>query len=142
MITQLIPFTLKIFQYFGSFDKDVKSISKRYSIILKKKPPLQIAVIRCLKINEIILRDCSLNLVNPPADFKPLEGIYQVNGTFRLKEDNIFHLSESLIELPMGRGKIYPEIIIDLKEDLKLTGLSNLELFLELRLFIDFRINL
>ncbi len=110
-----------------SFDNTGKSNIERIFDNLKPETPAAEESKSSFKINEIILSDCSLNLVNPPADFKPLEGQYQVNGTFRLKKDNIFNLSEAGIELPSGRGKLYPEITIDISEKLKITGIIKLE---------------
>ena len=110
-----------------SFDNSGKSNIERIFESFKKKSSEEEQSKTSIKINEIILTDCSLNLVNPPSDFKPLEGVYIVNGKLRLKKDNIFHLSETGIELPAGRGKLFPDISIDLTEKLKFTGIIKLE---------------
>ena len=110
-----------------SFDNSGKSNIERIFESFKQKSAEEEQSKTSIKINEIILTDCSLNLVNPPSDFKPLEGVYIVNGKLRLKKDNIFHLSETGIELPAGRGKLFPDISIDLTEKLKFTGIIKLE---------------
>jgi len=110
-----------------SFDNSGKSNIERITDKFKDKTPAADSDKTTFKINKIILADCSLDLVNPPEVFKPLAGIYKVNGTFRLKSDNMFHLTESGIILPAERGKIYPDIIIDLRENFKINGIVNLE---------------
>ncbi len=79
------------------------------------------------KISEIILTDCSLNLVNPPSDYKPLEGSYTINSQIKVENDKKLHLSETGVKLPSDRGILYPDIEIDLTDKLKITGIVKLK---------------
>lgn len=110
-----------------SFDNNGKSNIEKIFEQFKQESTVEDKSKTSIKIKEIVLRECSLILVNPPEHFKPLEGIYSVNGTFRLTKDNIFQLSEAAIELPSGRGKLYPDITIDVTENLKITGIAKLD---------------
>lgn len=112
-----------------SFDNSGKSNIERLADVVKQKTSSSGGEKTSFKINEIILTDCSLNLVNPPAIVKPLEGNYKVNSSIRLKQENKFNLSDTGIILPSGRGMLYTDIDIDFKDKLKITGKVKLENF-------------
>lgn len=80
-----------------------------------------------VKISKIILTDCKLIITNPPRVVKPLEGEYLVNSTISVKKGTRFSLTNTGIELPQGRGRLYPEIEINTDKKLHITGIIKLE---------------
>lgn len=106
--------------------KGVSNLERLFKEIRQKSAPGSESK-TSLKISKIILTDCKLSLVNPPQFIKPLEGEYLVNSTIAVKDGTKFIVSDSGINLPQGRGVLYPDIVIDTADKFRLTGKIKLD---------------
>jgi len=82
---------------------------------------------KSLKISRVVLDDCRLNLVNPPGNYRPLEGEYGINTTINFKDDGVYHFDHSTIVLPSGRGVMKPELDLTLSDTFLIRGKVSLE---------------
>lgn len=82
---------------------------------------------RSIKITRVVLDDCRLNLVNPPRNYKPLEGEYGIYSTINFKDDGVYHFDNTEIVLPSGRGVMKPELDLILSETFLIRGKVSLE---------------
>ncbi len=108
------------------FDKDGKSNIEQLIRDVKEKIGSSSGE-NNIQLSKIILKDCRLSLVNPPAFVKPLEGEYLLNSSIRIKEKKTFIISDTRIILPLKRGILYPELNIETSGDFIISGKIKLE---------------
>jgi len=80
-----------------------------------------------IQLSKIILNECRIRIINPPAIVKPLEGEYYINSTIRIQNNNIFKISDTQLTLPLKRGILFPELNIDLTGSFIARGRVKLE---------------
>ena len=82
---------------------------------------------KSLKISRVVLDECKLNLVNPPRDYRPLEGEYEIHTTINFKDEGVYHFDHSKIVLPSGRGVMKPDLDLILTDTFLIRGKVSLE---------------
>ena len=108
------------------FNQDGSSNIKRIFSELKEKAGSGRGD-KSIQLSKIILNDCRIKIINPPERFKPLEGEYRINTTIRIKNNKTFTVSDSRVSLPLSRGYLYPELVIETSGGLIATGRIKLE---------------
>lgn len=79
-----------------------------------------------VKISHISLSNAAIALENPPKFLAPLAGTYLVTGKIRI--DKTITIHSCSIKLPQSRGKISPELTVEiLKNDFRITGFVVIE---------------
>jgi len=109
------------------FDNEGKSNFQRLFEEIKSKTDGSDEKKSTVKISKIILTDCKLIFLNLPRIVKPLEGEYTVNSTINVEDEKKFLITDTGINLPQGRGNLYPDLVIDVTEKFRLTGKVKLE---------------
>ncbi len=77
---------------------------------------------RSVNLSRIVLENCALTLENLPDKIKPLEGEYKINSTVNVNKSMNLKLSDTEITLPHRRGKLYPQVTVNLDKNFTATG--------------------
>ncbi len=79
------------------------------------------------RISTVILEECTLYLVNPPAFYRPLAGEYGIDCTIDIEDGGKYIVSDTKLTLPEKRGTVYPELEVTTQDGIKITGSAKLE---------------
>ncbi|MCL2155618.1 MAG: hypothetical protein FWH53_08145 [Leptospirales bacterium] len=80
-----------------------------------------------VQLSEIILNRCVIQLTNPPAYIKPLEGEYKIDSTIHIEEGGAFSISDTKLILPDNRGTLFPELKISTAQTFIIKGRVKVE---------------